>query len=378
MNFNPQGTNLKKDNKYICNICFANDGYFLCKKCFESYHQKFREKKEKFGKSKIPEQIENLLKFNWEKSKTLNKKIWIDKNKQILINKINQEEILIKKYKEESEKNNKLIVSQQGKNSRLDKNINSLNKESKKENDFSYIEFNNVNNENFVNGNNLLNENNDINKIKNEIYEINEKIKKLKHTYINKLFNESFIENHSIIKPTDFFNILSKEEQEKLVKNLNFSVLELEDNKPKSKELNLDALKVDIYLKRFNSFFISMFSFLIGAYKKFKINMPYKIEYPKIYLDKLEYKIELKNEELNDAIAVDKAVQGFHLLNINYEFLINFIYGDSNKLKYLFDMTFFLSEEQSDLGSLENIQEESQILLNQQQPKEIDEFVILD
>ena len=136
-----------------------------------------------------------------------------------------------------------------------------------------------------------------------------------------------------------------------------------------SKELNLEVLKkrenniYDIYLTRFNSFFNSMVSFLEKAYNKFKLEIPYKMNYPKIIningTNINEYKIELNYKGLDEEIVVNNAVKGFHLLNINYEFLINYIFGDSAKLNYLFDMTLFLNDKDKNLGSLENIKEES-------------------
>ena len=103
-------------------------------------------------------------------------------------------------------------------------------------------------------------------------------------------------------------------------------------------------------------------TFLGEAYKKFKLEIPFKMEYPKIMNDNgtniNEYKIELEYNKLDDNIVVDKAIKGFHLLNINYEYLINYIFGDSKKLNYLFDLSIFLVGKDENLGSTENIKKE--------------------
>jgi hypothetical protein len=147
-----------------------------------------------------------------------------------------------------------------------------------------------------------------------------------------------------------------------------------------SKEIKIEVLKEDsensdIYLKRFNAFFNSMVSFLEKAYKRFKLQMPYKINYPKIKYKDFEYKIKLEKKELNDNSIVNAAVDGYHLLNINYEYLINYIFGDEVKLKYIFDLSFFIKDQKEDLGSLKNIEEESKI---NQGTKECEGFVVVD
>ena len=119
-----------------------------------------------------------------------------------------------------------------------------------------------------------------------------------------------------------------------------------------------------------------MVSFLEKAYKRFKLKMPYKISFPKILnTNGFEYKIEIKKNELDNVNEVNNAIKGYHLLNINYEYLVNYIFGDSIRIKYFFDMSFFITDKNEDLGSLKNIEEESKI---KQGPKEIFGFEVLD
>ena len=292
-----------------------------------------------------------------------------------MIERTKQEENNIKKYEDEHKNYEKLIIEQKDKNSRLKAMLDADNKDQKNEENI----FDSTNN--LLNSNIIVNENNDIDIIKNEIFEINYKLTNYKSNYIYNLFDESFIKNKTLIKITDFFNVLPKKEENTNINRLNFSILNTKD-KIITNELNIEALKktedkvYDIYLKRFNSFFISLVSFLEKAYKKFKLEMPYKISYPKIFnTNGFDYKFELKKEELDEEIAVNNAVKGYHLLNINYEYLINYIFVDSKKLKYLFDMSFFLSDKNENLGSLENIKEESKI---NQKPDGLFGFELLD
>jgi len=140
----------------------------------------------------------------------------------------------------------------------------------------------------------------------------------------------------------------------------------MNDQKKVSSEIYIDILlKKHYYLKRFNSFFKSMISFLEKAYNKFKLKMPYKINYPKISNNEgFEYKIELKSNELKEQMVINSAINGFHLLNIDYEYLINYFFGDSKRIKYLFDLTIFRNDKNDDFGSLKNIEEESKIEQN--------------
>ena len=374
-----ENINKNNNNNYICGICFSNDRYFLCKKCFKRYNSVYQDKKKnlELSEESLSKRIEDLLSFNIEKSKKLNKKLFIDKYKQILQERIKQEENKIKKYEEENKEYEKLKIGQKDKNSRLNLMINSENNDIKKEENTNLFD----STANLMNSNifiNESNENNDLDKIKNEIFTINRKIIDYKLKYIYNLFEESFIKNKTIIKITDFFNVFSEDNEEIDDSNrLNFSILDTKFGK----KLNLLKLEVfkknenDIYLKRFNSFFTSMTSFLEKAYKKFKLKMPYKINYPKINANNFEYKIELKKEELSEEIFMNSnTVKGYHLLNINYEYLINYIFGDSKRLKYLFDVSIFLNDKIENLGSLKNIEEESKL---NQKPNEYLDFEIL-
>ena len=368
---------INNQNKYVCNICNSNDRYFLCDNCFKRYNSTYEQKKNEleYSEKLISKKIKDLLLFNNDKSIKLNKKLFYDKYKQVLLERTKQEENCIKKYEEEYKNYEKLIIEQKDKNSRLKAMLNTDNKDTKDEENIFDSKTN------FMDSNIIINKNDDIDKIKNEIFEINSKITNYKLKYIYNLFDESFIKNKTLIKIPDFFNVSPKKEENTNINRLNFSILNTQD-KTITNELNIEALKktednvYDIYLKRFNSFFISLVSFLEKAYKKFKLKMPYKISYPKIFnTNGFDYKFELKNEELEEEIAVNNAVKGYHLLNINYEYLINYIFGDSKKLKYMFDMSFFLTDKNENLGSLENIKEESKI---KQKPEEIFGFEVLD
>ena len=360
-------------NKYICNICNCPDKYFLCSFCFNKYNDNYKHKKKNFEESEksMAGKIEYLLKCNQAKSKTLNKKIHLDKYKQILLERIKQEEDLIKNYEEEFQKYEKLIIEQKDKNNRINHKLEEVN--TKESNLFDSAA-------NLGESDNIINENKneDIDEIKDEINKINEKIINYKIKYIYDLFEESFIKNKTIIKITDFFNIISEEPENKEENNQNFSVLELQDTL--SKEIKIEVFKEnsensDIYLKRFNSFFVSMVSFLEKAYKRFKLQMPYQINFPKIKNKEVEYKISLKKNELNENNIINNAVDGYHLLNINYEYLINFIFGDSVRLKYMFDLSFFTKNKNENLGSLKNIEGESKI---NEKSEEFQGFVVLD
>ena len=360
-------------NKYICNICNCPDKYFLCSFCFNKYNDNYKHKKKNFEESEksMAGKIEYLLKCNQAKSKTLNKKIHLDKYKQILLERIKQEEDLIKNYEEEFQKYEKLIIEQKDKNNRINHKLEEVN--TKESNLFDSAA-------NLGESDNIINENKneDIDEIKDEINKINEKIINYKIKYIYDLFEESFIKNKTIIKITDFFNIISEEPENKEENNQNFSVLELQDTL--SKEIKIEVFKEnsensDIYLKRFNSFFVSMVSFLEKAYKRFKLQMPYQINFPKIKNKEVEYKISLKKNELNENNIINNAVDGYHLLNINYEYLINFIFGDSVRLKYMFDLSFFTKNKNENLGSLKNIEDESKI---NEKSEEFQGFVVLD
>ena len=232
--------------------------------------------------------------------------------------------------KEEDNKYEKIIIEQEDKNSRLimdlDKILNKKN-QNVKQDDVDIMK--SLSDITIINN---YNNNVSIDDINNEIFEINSKITKYKQKYIFNLFEELFIKNKTYIKITDFFNI-SPDVENSEINRLNFSLLNFQ--KKESKELYVDVLyKKDYYLKRFNSFFKSMVNFLEKAYNKFKINMPYKILYPKIKNNEgFEYKLEIKSNELKEQMIISSAISGYHLLNINYEYLINYIFGDSKKVK---------------------------------------------
>ena len=368
---------ISNQNKYICNICNSEDLFFLCDKCFKRYNSTYEQKKNdlEYSEKLLSKKIKDLLLFNNDKSNKLNKKLFYDKYKQILLERIKQEENNIQIFENEFKNYEKLIIEQKDKNSRLNSMLNIDDKDSKNNKNIYGSDID------LMNSNIIINENDDIDKIKNEIFEINSKIINYKLKYIYNLFEESFIKNKTFIKITDFFNILTTKDEKTNSNRLNFSVLNTQD-KIITNELNLQALKkkednvYDIYLRRFNSFFISMVSFLEKAFKKFRLEMPYKIIYPKILnTNGFDYKFELNNEELDKEISVNNAVKGFHLLNIDYEYLINYIFGDSKKLKYLFDMSFFLTDKNENIGSLENIKEESKI---NQNPEEYFGFEVLE
>ena len=360
-------------NKLICDICNCPDKYFLCNSCFEEYNNIYKEKKDNFVKSEnaMSGKIRDLLICNKEKIKTLNKKILCDRYKKVLLDRQKQEEELIKKCEEELKKYENLNKEQEIENNKLKTKLLEDNTEESTNLFESAV---NLNNNNIAINDN---ENKDINDIKKEIEKINLEIINYKKKYIYDLFEETFIKKKTIIKITDFFNIIT-DEPEKKETNENFSILGIPDKL--SKEIKMEVLKgnsekSDIYLKRFNSFFNSMVSFLEEVYKRFKLQMPYKINYPKIKYKDFEYKIKLEKKELNDNSIVNAAVDGYHLLNINYEYLVNFIFGDEIKLKYIFDLSFFIKNKVEDLGSLKKIEEESKI---NQGTNECDGFVLVD
>ena len=354
---------LNSQNKCICNICNLPDKYILCETCFGIYNEKYNKKKNNLisSEKKISEKIYDILISNKEKSNKLNAKLYLEKKNQFLLQKKVLEEERIKILKEEDNKYENLIIEQEDKNSRLkvelDKISKKINNDTKQEDDA----IKSISDITIINRNNNSDDN--IDNIKNEIFEINSKIIKYKQKYIFNLFEESFIKNKTYIKITDFFNVSSEVETND-INRLNFSIMN--DQKKVSNEIYIDILlKKHYYLKRFNSFFKSMISFLEKAYNKFKLKMPYKINYPKISNNEgFEYKIELKSNELKEQMVINSAINGFHLLNIDYEYLINYFFGDSKRIKYLFDLTIFRNDKNDDFGSLKNIEEESKIEQN--------------
>ena len=358
---------IKEDkNRYRCNICNSQEDYLLCDSCFKEINKEFEEQRNNFintGKL-ISKKIDLLLTFNIEKSKKLNKKIYLEKYKQILESRIKLEETKVNLYQEQLNKYEQQIINQKDKNNGL---LHLLK------------EYNNSKNmdDSGINKDNDNNNNNDITKIKNEIFNINAEIKKYKKKYIDDLFQQYFITKKSIIKIADFFN-----DEQTAENNLNFSIINIPgkqsnefDNSSVNK-IKLDELENEDLLKRFNSFFKSMVSFLENAYNKFKIKMPFKINNSKIeYKKGFEYNIEIKKNELNNPIAISNVIKGYHLLNINYKYLMENVYGDSIKLGNWFDVLIFLPEQNDDIGSIKSILEDAK---NDKKEDEYNGFVIID
>ena len=372
---------LGDENKYICDICNSQEEFLLCENCFKKYNSAFEENINNFkttGKE-LSKKIESLLNFNKYKSQYLNKRIKSDKYKPVMESRIKQEEMMISVYKEEHQKYQNMIIKQKDKNVRLSTILKDLEKENKTDeikNDsinsvinFSAIDFNN--------------NKNDIIKLKNEISDINKKIKNIKINYIKKLFKKLFIDKNNIIKVSDFF-------KDKQFQENNFSIIFLNanNNQIKSsnnenpdnsdnttdKEINLNVLgENNRILKRFNSFFITMISFLEKSYKRFKIEMPFKINNSKIeYKNGFEYNLELNN--LNEESIIKSCTKGYHLLNINFMSLMQNIFGDSEKLGNWFDISLLLDGKDEDIGSIEKIREEEK----NNKEGEFNGFIIID
>lgn len=369
-------------NIYRCNICNnSEEEFLLCDDCFKNYISKFEDNINNFlnTEKSIIKKIDLILTFNNEKSKKLNHKIYLDKYKQILESRIQQEEIKIKKYKEEASKYENLVINQKDKNNGLEHFL--------KDNDFGGNINNKDKNISFNNSlNNSINDNNDvyrseISKTKNEIFDINSKIKTYKKKYIYDLFQDLFIKKKTIIKISDFFN-----DEQQQNNNLNFSII-LTPNKNNNTDMNQDdsssdIIKLnllrenDVLLKRLNSFFKTMVSFLEKAFNKFKIKMPFKINHFKVeYKNGFEYNIEINKNQLNNQSEIGHVVKGYHLLSINYIYLMQNIFGDSIKLNDWFDISFFLSEQNDDIGSIKTIIEDAK---NEEKEKEYNGFIVID
>ena len=259
-------------NIYRCNICNnSEEEFLLCDDCFKNYISKFEDNINNFlnTEKSIIKKIDLILTFNNEKSKKLNHKIYLDKYKQILESRIQQEEIKIKKYKEEASKYENLVINQKDRNNGLEHFL--------KDNDLGGNINNKDKNISFNNSlNNSINDNNDvyrseISKTKNEIFDINSKIKTYKKKYIYDLFQDLFIKKKTIIKISDFFN-----DEQQQNNNLNFSII-LTPNKNNNTDMNQDdsssdiiklnlLTEYDVLLKRLNSFFKTMVHFLEKAF----------------------------------------------------------------------------------------------------------------
>lgn len=119
-----------------------------------------------------------------------------------------------------------------------------------------------------------------------------------------------------------------------------------------------------------------MVSFLEKTYKKFRLEMPFKINNNKIeYKKGIEYTCEIDKSQLKDSMVINKANKGYHLLNINYMYLLQSIFGDSIKLNNWFDISLFLEGKENDLGSVEKILKESKI---DKKEEEYIGFVVID
>ena len=354
-----------KQNTYKCDICNSSEKFLLCDSCFKQYNSGFEQNINNFvsTRNSISKKIDFLLNCNIEKSKKLNKKIRLDKYKQILENKIKEEESKIEKYKEESKKQEDLLTMQRKKNSKLSEILKIYEQEAKDVNNES--EFNHIMN------------------IKNEILEMNIKINEFKKKFIFKEFEDLFIKGKSIIKYSDFFNDDDSSQNEN---DMNFSILNLDEEKNNNNsngenknniynKIKLGVLKKnDILLKRFNSFFKAMIIFLEKTYNKFKLEMPFKIIDSKIeYKNGFRYNCEINKLDLNNQMDLNNVSKGYYLLNINYIYLMQNIFGDSRKFKDWFDISIFMEDRDDDLGSIDKIIEESK---NEKKEEEFNGFVI--
>jgi hypothetical protein len=347
------------NNKYLCDICKMSHKNMLCDECFKKYNNKFESYINKFviTRKTLSKKIDFLLNCNIEKSKKLNRKINLDKCQILFDDKIREEETKINKYKGEVCKTDELINKQKEKNAKLSESLKRIEEEMEN-----------------------IDQEQEIMEMKNKILEISSKIKEKKKKFIYDLFEDLFIKKKCIIKISDFFN-----ENQQSSNDMNFSIINISSkddknfsntNNVKSDEIKLSVLRQNnILLKRFNSFFKAMILFLQKSYGRFKIKMPYEIKNNKIkYKNNFEYSCEL-DKELNDQIALNNFTKGLHLLNINYIYLMENIFGDSLKLKNWFDISTFLSDKDDDLGSVERILEESK---NDKNEEEYNGFIIVE
>jgi hypothetical protein len=116
--------------------------------------------------------------------------------------------------------------------------------------------------------------------------------------------------------------------------------------------------------------------FLENACNKFKIKLPFKINNSKVeYKNGFKYNIEINKNQIKNQSALSNVIKGYHLLNINYIYLMENVYGDSIKLNDWFDISVFLPEQNDDIGSIKTILEESK---NEKKEDEYNGFVIID
>ena len=328
----------------------------------------------------LSDKIKNILSFNTAKSERLNKAIIFNKCKQTLESQINQEKTEIEKYQKEFKKYDELLIKQKDKNSGLKCILSDLEKGEINNFKEESIFDSEVNLTKFI----LKSENNNnITHLKKQIFEMNNEIRKVKKKYIYDLFDELFIKKKSIIKIFDFFE--NKQYQKN---NINFSIIkinnstnieskDIESDNSINKQIKIDLLKEnDIYIKRFSLFIKSMFSFLEKCYKKFQLKMPFKTNnYKIVYKNEFEYNCEINKHKLNDSSIINSIIKGLHLLNINYMYLIQHIFGDTIKLNDWFDISLFLTSQDDDIGSLEKILEDAK---KDNGEEEFIGFVIID
>ena len=375
----------KEKNKYRCDICNNPDDYLLCEECFRKYNSGFQENLHNFisTRKSLSKKIDDLIAFNSGKSEKLIKKIMLEKCKEVLENRIKQEETKINKIQEENKKYETPITILKDNISGLKNILKDYGNDSNNEDIKNDIYNSSINLSNLNIGYNN-NNNNQISNLKNEIFIINNKIREYKKKYIINLFDELFIKKKAVIKISDFFK--NKQYQEN-----NFSVIKISNNMSYnenidnendtliSKEIDISRLNNNpILLKRFSSFFKTMIYFLEKAYKKFKIKMPFKINHFKIeYKNGFEYNFEINKIKLNDLSALNSVIKGYHLLNIDYNYLMQNIFGDSIKFNDWFDISKFFEflEKDYDIGSIDKIIEEAK---NDKNQEEFLGFVVLD
>lgn len=367
--------------KYRCNICNCPTQFLLCEECFKKDNSIFEENINKFINTRelLSKKIEMLLIYNKEKSKKLNKKVILDKYKENLDIQLNKETSKVKILEEESKKIEELLKQQKQKNDLFSSVLKSFENDDKKDSN------------NLEKDGSEFESNNKLSELKKKIFEINSKITNFKKDHISKLFKELFIERKAVIKISEFFTdkqyydnsknfsiILSSETSKNLKNNFKEDLDNNNNDIIIGKEIKIDILKEnDILLKRFILFFKTMISFLEKAYKKLKIEkMPFKMNKFKIeYKNGYEFNCEINKSKLNEPSSINNITKGFHLLNINYIFLMQNIFGDSTNLNDWFDISWFLTDQDKNIGSIEKILEEAK---NGGGEEEFCGFVVID
>ena len=88
-----------------------------------------------------------------------------------------------------------------------------------------------------------------------------------------------------------------------------------------------------------------------------------------------DYKNLIKNDKY-----LNQLNKGYNLLNLDYNYLIQNIFGDESKLKYWFDISIIASEEEIENGSIKNILEnvENNDTEKKYEEKEYSGFIIID